>query len=81
MSRRERLADLELVVHHDTGSAILVSDDGNRSSAKWLPKVLIEMHQTNKSVREFNTGEYAPKDRPIWEITVPQHIAEQKGLV
>ena len=41
MSRSE-LIDLTMHLHHETEKAILVSDDGDRAKAVWLPKSAVE---------------------------------------
>lgn len=63
---RSDLVDLELHLHHETESAILVSTDGNRKKAVWLPKSLTEVERNPNSV--------------IVTVTVPQWKAEQEGL-
>lgn len=39
------LIDLEMCLHYQTEKAILVSDDGDRENAVWLPKSLIEFEK------------------------------------
>lgn len=65
-STRSNLIDLTLMLHHQTEGAILVSDDGERSSAVWLPKVAIEF-------TEIRPG--------IVEVTLTERLATDKGLV
>lgn len=62
------LIDLELMIHHQTAAAVLVSNDGDPKKAVWLPKAPVEF------------------DEPIrigkaQIVTMPQHLAEQRGLV
>lgn len=61
------LVDLEVTIHLETGKAILVSLDGNRLNSVWLPKMRVEAHHTG-------TGR-------IYEITLPESLAIEKGLV
>ncbi len=59
---------LSVHLHYETDAAILVSDDGVRSHAVWLPLSQIE----------------APDDREletVIEVEVPEWLATQKGLV
>lgn len=61
------LVDLEFELHHETERAILVSVDGNRAGAVWLPKSAIEFS--------------ARRDRPtIIDVTMPESMAIAKGL-
>ena len=65
---REKVT-LTLVVHHETDRAILVSDDGDRGKAEWLP--LSQIH----IAREWTEGD----DEGI-EVEVPLWLAEEKGF-
>jgi hypothetical protein len=47
------MVDLEVVLHHKTDSAVLVSLDGDRAKAKWLPKSPIELEPIPRS--KFHT--------------------------
>jgi hypothetical protein len=42
---KARLVDLELMVHHVTDRAVLVSTDGDEAGAVWLPKSRIELEE------------------------------------
>jgi hypothetical protein len=66
MSRNRELVDLEMHKHFNTEKAILVSLDGDRDKAVWLP---------------FSQIEVMPKHGSIVEITLPVGLAEEKGLV
>ena len=66
MSKKE-IADLELWLHHETAAAYLVSELGERDKAVWLPKSQCE--------------KYERKNGEVWEFSVPQWLAEEKGLV
>lgn len=59
---------LELMIHHQTDAAVLVSADGNRDGAVWLPKSRIAFEE-----------EPVPGKAQI--ILMPQGLAEEKGLV
>ena len=68
-----RLTDIDVMVHHATrnsdGSlkAILVSTDGDRDSAVWLPAAVVE----------FNEGDEFGKAN----ITLPERLALDKDLI
>jgi hypothetical protein len=63
---RSNLTDLDVVLHHETKMAYLVSTDGDRDSAVWVPKSLCEL---------------VHKDGRTYEMTLEQSVAEDKGLV
>lgn len=67
MSRR--LVDLELHVYHATDGAFLVhTEDDARDAAVWVPKSQVEIEP------EYGLpGTYV--------LTMPQSLAEEKGLV
>lgn len=60
------LVDVAVCVHHRTANAVLVSDDGTREKAVWLPlsKIEIEMQGTSTAI-----------------VTMPEWLAVEKGLV
>ena len=60
------LVDLEVHVHHSTDKAILVSLDGDSRKTKWLPMSQIE---------------YVYKGKARAEVTLPEWLAVEKGLV
>jgi hypothetical protein len=62
------LVDLTLQRHHETDAAILVSDDGDRAKAVWLPKSRVEV-----VVKDARKG--------IVLVTMPERLAIDKGLV
>lgn len=62
------LADIDVHVHHETAKAVLVSADGNRQAAVWLPLSAIEI-----SMRRGSTTAAT--------VTMTQRMAEEKGLV
>lgn len=65
---RSDLTDIEVMIHFDTEKAVLVSTDGLRSSAVWLQKRLVEFEEPIR----FGKAQI---------ITLPQRLAEEKGLV
>lgn len=64
-SSRSDLIDLALIVHHETEGAWLLSDTGQKSDAKWLPK----------SVGEREDGPGASI------FTMPERYAIDRGWV
>lgn len=65
MSRSD-LIDITVQLHHETDKAVLVSDDGEKDNAVWLPRSMIEID--------------GKKDN-ILEITLPEWLAMDKGLI
>lgn len=63
------LVDLTLQLHAETTKAVLVSDDGDKKRAVWLPKSQIEIEREPKSVRGLIVA------------TMPEWLAVDKGLV
>lgn len=79
-SKSVKLHDFEMVLHYDTGKAVLVSDTGEESKAVWLPKSQVEIHNEGK------TGDAVKKDGqvvvlPIVVVTVPDWLAMKQGLI
>lgn len=75
-----KLHDFEMVLHYDTGKAVLVSETGEEARAVWLPKSQIEIHREGKS------GDAVKKDGqvvvlPIIAVVVPEWLAKEKGLI
>jgi hypothetical protein len=65
-ARKSDLIDVTVKVHHTTERAVLVSDDGDREKAVWLPLSQVEV---------------VMKDRGVAEVTLPEWLAIDKGLV
>lgn len=63
---RSKLVDLEVHLHASTAKAILVSLDGDKKKAVWLPLSLCEVDTTND---------------PNLIITLHESVAIDKGLV
>jgi hypothetical protein len=59
------LVDVFVAVHHRTEKAVLVSLDGERSKAVWIPLSQIEIEE-----RERDSI-----------VTMPQQLAYEKGLI
>lgn len=64
--RSDPLVDLTMILHHETERAVLVSDDGDRRKAMWLPKSQIEIEH---------------KPNGVVVVTLPKRLAVDKGLV
>lgn len=64
-SARSNLFDVSMHLHHETARAILVSDDGNRDHAVWLPKEHVEYERTSPGV---------------YLVTMPEWLAIERGL-
>lgn len=60
------LVDVTCHVHHTTERAVLVSDDGDVEKACWLPLSQVEVEM---------------KQPPIAEVTMPEWLAKQRGLI
>lgn len=56
-----------LHIHHETDKAILVSENGNKKNAVWLPKSQVEIDRIGNSTEA--------------EIQLPEWLAEEKGLL
>lgn len=63
-----RLADVDVRLHHETDRAWLVSVDGDRDSAVWVPK----------SVAEYEPD---PRHEEQGTLTLPESLARERGLV
>lgn len=62
------LIDITMQLHAKTDKAVLVSDDGERSHAKWLPLSQIELDDANTQ-------------RGMVVVTLPEWLALEKGLI
>lgn len=67
MGKRE-LVDLTVHLHAETARAILVSDDGDRGRAVWLPLSQIEVDREKLK-------------SPAVVVTLPEWLAVDKGLI
>lgn len=61
---KSELVDIEVTIHAETDLAILVSDDGDKGNAVWLPKSQIEIEKSGKT----------------YVVTMPEWLADDKGL-
>lgn len=79
-SVRSNLCDIDVVIHHGTDKALLVSIDGNESRAQWLPKSRIEIdHKPGFVQGKRNNSQSVQLN--IATITLPTSLAKEKGLV
>jgi len=62
---KSELCELEVAMHHETELAVLVSLDGDKDEAVWLPKSQIEI--------EYQDG--------FLILTLPKWLAHDKGLI
>lgn len=62
----KELTDIMMHLHYQTANAIMVSDDGDKEKAIWLPKSQVEFTE--------------PKNN-ITEVTMPTWLAKEKGLI
>lgn len=60
------LVDLTMQLHHETGKAVLVSDDGDKAKAVWIPLSQCEIER---------------RANGIVIVTMPEWLATDKGLV
>lgn len=67
MRSDDKLADIEVQVHHETHAAWLVSTDGDSSHAIWVPKSQCEV-------------ERIPNSR-FYTLTLPHWLAVKKELI
>ena len=64
--------DVEVALFHETEKAYLVGTSDDREKAVWVPKSQCELGDERKG----RSGRY-----DIYELTLPQWLAEDKGLV
>lgn len=60
------LIDVMVQKHAETPKAILVSDDGDEKKAVWIP---------------LSQCEIEPKGKGTFELTLPEWLAQDKGLI
>lgn len=65
-SKADRLVDITMVRHTATDKAILASDDGDSDNAVWLPLSVCEVQKIKED---------------MVEITMPEWLAKEKGLI
>lgn len=75
-----KLHDFAMALHYDTGKAVLVSETGEEAKAVWLPKSKIEILDGGKKCTGVDK-----RGReivvPHIEVTVPEWLAKEKGLI
>lgn len=67
----KELVDLEMCMHAEIPKAILVSHDGDRDKAVWLPKSQVE----------FEPKKRLADGTKITSVTMPEWLAIEKELV
>ena len=70
MPTKSDILDLRVVLHSETDGAILVSEDGDRGTAVWLPKSKVEFERAPPALGMKRV-----------DVQVPQWLAENRGLV
>lgn len=67
-ARRSDLIDVTVTIHAETAKAWLMSDDGTKERAKWVPK---------------SQGEFEPTTiaTHIGTLTCPEWLAKEKGFI
>lgn len=63
------LTDLTLTFHAEGPNAWLLSDDGDRDKAIWLPKSQVEIDDDS------------PSEGDSVEVTLPVWLAKKEGLI
>ncbi len=64
---KSNLVDIDVQLHHETDRAWLVSTDGERDTAIWVPKSQGELEVTTRT--------------NVWILTAPEPLLIEKGLV
>ena len=54
--RKSDIVDVTVLLHHETDRAVLVSDDGDREKAIWLPLSQCEIEKVGSSLRPCPNG-------------------------
>ena len=62
---RANLTDLTVTIHAQTTAAIMVSDDGEREHACWLPLSETEVNERKGAIAEITIPEWLAKDRGL----------------
>lgn len=69
-----------LIEHYDTGKAIKVSEDGVDARAFWLPHSKIDIRRTTKQ-SQLTLPDGQKKNAAVIEVTIPNWLAKEKGLI
>lgn len=64
------LIDVTVQKHAETAKAFLVSDDGDKSKAVWIPKRQCEIEAKARVGGE-----------DFYELTLPEWLAKDRGLI
>lgn len=61
------LVDVDVQLHHETEKALLVSTDGDKAKAKWVPKSQCEISEPKKGsvVRQLTCPQWLAKDKEL----------------
>ena len=65
----DRLETISMTYHSCTAKAVLLSQDGLKKNAVWLPLSQIEMDPSN------------PKPDDVVEVTGPEWLLQKNGLI
>ena len=77
-SVRSDLTDIDVLRHHETKDAILVSRDGLEANAVWVPKSLCEIAYGGVGMGKLRNGR--PLKMRQLTLTLPERVAIEKGL-
>lgn len=72
-----RKTTFEAVILHTTGAALMVSTDGDPRRVVWLPKRAVTADRTGRVM--YVPEQIEPLD--VFDITIPEALAIEKGLV
>jgi hypothetical protein len=64
-SFKSDLVTISMSLHHRTERAILVSDDGERDKAVWIPKSQCEFEETSPGIVEVTMSERTALDKGL----------------
>lgn len=70
MSNNDEMIEFKLIYHNETDKAYLVSEDGERDTAVWVPKSQVEVPM-----------ERAYADGDQIEVHIPEWLAKKKDLL
>jgi len=77
---RSTLTNIDVVIHHGTEKALLVSIDGVESHAQWLPRSAIDVENKPGFVTATKrNGQLIQCAHAM--IVIPVNLAKEKGLV
>jgi len=74
------LTNIDVVIHHGTEKALLVSIDGMESRAQWLPRSAIDIeHKPGFVTATKRNGQIIQCAHAM--IVIPVNLAKEKGLI